>query len=168
MELILHCSDISNPFKPYDLCAKWADLVVEVSTHVFISVLSLRVFVSVLSFDVFCSLKTIPKVCEMVSYGVFTRSICIVTISPQCDSSSFTPLFFSKPSLTSTMYHHLPTYTLQYRSSVCRATRRSPWAWRCPPCAIGTPSLCVTCRWASSSSSSRPSSSVCRCVQCVL
>ena len=31
MELILHCSDISNPFKPYDLCAKWADLVVEVS-----------------------------------------------------------------------------------------------------------------------------------------
>lgn len=30
MELILHCSDISNPFKPYALCAKWADLVVEV------------------------------------------------------------------------------------------------------------------------------------------
>lgn len=29
MELVLHCSDISNPFKPYDLCAKWADLVVE-------------------------------------------------------------------------------------------------------------------------------------------
>lgn len=29
MELILHCSDISNPFKPYALCAKWADLVVE-------------------------------------------------------------------------------------------------------------------------------------------
>jgi cAMP-specific phosphodiesterase 4 len=25
----LHCSDISNPFKPYELCAKWADLVVE-------------------------------------------------------------------------------------------------------------------------------------------
>jgi hypothetical protein len=31
MELVLHCSDISNPFKPYDICAKWADLVVEVS-----------------------------------------------------------------------------------------------------------------------------------------
>ncbi|KAJ1434174.1 hypothetical protein B484DRAFT_446819 [Ochromonadaceae sp. CCMP2298] len=29
MELVLHCSDISNPFKPYDICAKWADLVVE-------------------------------------------------------------------------------------------------------------------------------------------
>jgi hypothetical protein len=29
MELVLHCSDISNPFKPYSLCAKWADLVVE-------------------------------------------------------------------------------------------------------------------------------------------
>lgn len=29
LELILHCSDISNPFKPYELCAKWADLVVE-------------------------------------------------------------------------------------------------------------------------------------------
>ncbi len=35
MELILHCSDISNPFKPYDLCAKWADLVVEVSVSIF-------------------------------------------------------------------------------------------------------------------------------------
>jgi hypothetical protein len=29
MELLLHCSDISNPFKPYKLCSKWADLVVE-------------------------------------------------------------------------------------------------------------------------------------------
>jgi hypothetical protein len=29
MELVLHCSDISNPFKPFTLCAKWADLVVE-------------------------------------------------------------------------------------------------------------------------------------------
>lgn len=29
LELVLHCSDISNPLKPYDLCAKWADLVVE-------------------------------------------------------------------------------------------------------------------------------------------
>lgn len=29
MELILHCSDISNPFKPFSICAKWADLVVE-------------------------------------------------------------------------------------------------------------------------------------------
>lgn len=29
MELVLHCSDISNPFKPFKLCAKWADLVVE-------------------------------------------------------------------------------------------------------------------------------------------
>lgn len=29
LELILHCSDISNPFKPFDICAAWADLVVE-------------------------------------------------------------------------------------------------------------------------------------------
>lgn len=29
MELVLHCSDISNPFKPFNLCAAWADLVVE-------------------------------------------------------------------------------------------------------------------------------------------
>lgn len=29
MELVLHCSDISNPFKPFAICAKWADLVVE-------------------------------------------------------------------------------------------------------------------------------------------
>lgn len=29
MELLLHCSDISNPFKPFKLCEKWADLVVE-------------------------------------------------------------------------------------------------------------------------------------------
>ncbi len=29
MELVLHCSDISNPFKPFDICAAWADLVVE-------------------------------------------------------------------------------------------------------------------------------------------
>jgi cAMP-specific phosphodiesterase 4 len=29
LELVLHCSDISNPFKPFELCAKWADLVVE-------------------------------------------------------------------------------------------------------------------------------------------
>jgi hypothetical protein len=29
MELILHCSDISNPYKPFALCSKWADLVVE-------------------------------------------------------------------------------------------------------------------------------------------
>jgi hypothetical protein len=28
MELILHCSDISNPYKPYDICRKWSDLVV--------------------------------------------------------------------------------------------------------------------------------------------
>ena len=27
MELVLHCADISNPFKPFDICAKWADLV---------------------------------------------------------------------------------------------------------------------------------------------
>ena len=27
IELILHCSDISNPFKPFEMCAKWADLV---------------------------------------------------------------------------------------------------------------------------------------------
>ena len=29
MELILHCSDISNPYKPFAICAAWADLVVE-------------------------------------------------------------------------------------------------------------------------------------------
>lgn len=29
LELILHCSDISNPFKPFDICSAWADLVVE-------------------------------------------------------------------------------------------------------------------------------------------
>jgi hypothetical protein len=29
MELLLHCSDISNPYKPFSICAKWADLVVE-------------------------------------------------------------------------------------------------------------------------------------------
>jgi len=29
MELLLHCSDISNPFKPFKLCSKWADLVIE-------------------------------------------------------------------------------------------------------------------------------------------
>eukprot|EP01038_Epipyxis_sp_PR26KG_P015310 gene15310-20632_t len=29
MELILHVSDISNPYKPFNICAKWADLVVE-------------------------------------------------------------------------------------------------------------------------------------------
>ena len=29
MELILHCSDISNPYKPFSICAAWADLVVE-------------------------------------------------------------------------------------------------------------------------------------------
>ena len=27
IELLLHCSDISNPFKPFDVCARWADLV---------------------------------------------------------------------------------------------------------------------------------------------
>lgn len=29
MELVLHCSDISNPYKPFRICAKWAELVVE-------------------------------------------------------------------------------------------------------------------------------------------
>lgn len=29
MELILHCSDISNPYKPFAICARWADLVCE-------------------------------------------------------------------------------------------------------------------------------------------
>jgi hypothetical protein len=28
MEIILHCADISNPYKPFDMCARWADLVV--------------------------------------------------------------------------------------------------------------------------------------------
>jgi len=29
LELILHCSDISNPFKPFSICEAWAHLVVE-------------------------------------------------------------------------------------------------------------------------------------------
>ncbi len=29
LEVILHTSDISNPFKPFFICEKWADLVVE-------------------------------------------------------------------------------------------------------------------------------------------
>ena len=29
MEICLHCADISNPYKPFNICAKWADLVVE-------------------------------------------------------------------------------------------------------------------------------------------
>lgn len=28
LELLLHCADISNPYKPFEICAKWADLVV--------------------------------------------------------------------------------------------------------------------------------------------
>mmetsp|Transcript_11382 Transcript_11382/g.17320 ORF Transcript_11382/g.17320 Transcript_11382/m.17320 type:complete len:850 (-) Transcript_11382:276-2825(-) len=27
MELFLHCADISNPYKPFEICAQWADLV---------------------------------------------------------------------------------------------------------------------------------------------
>ena len=27
MELFLHCADISNPYKPFHICSKWADLV---------------------------------------------------------------------------------------------------------------------------------------------
>lgn len=27
MEILLHCADISNPYKPFEICAKWADLV---------------------------------------------------------------------------------------------------------------------------------------------
>ena len=29
MELFLHCADISNPYKPFEICKQWADLVVE-------------------------------------------------------------------------------------------------------------------------------------------
>lgn len=29
MELLLHCSDISNPYKPHAICAKWANVVAE-------------------------------------------------------------------------------------------------------------------------------------------
>ena len=28
MEILLHCADVSNPYKPFELCSKWADLVV--------------------------------------------------------------------------------------------------------------------------------------------
>lgn len=27
LEVLLHCSDISNPFKPFFICEQWADLV---------------------------------------------------------------------------------------------------------------------------------------------
>ena len=30
LELLLHFADISNPYKPFSICEKWADLVVEV------------------------------------------------------------------------------------------------------------------------------------------
>ena len=30
LELLLHCADISNPYKPVAICARWADLIVEV------------------------------------------------------------------------------------------------------------------------------------------
>ena len=29
MEICLHCADISNPYKPFKICSRWADLVVE-------------------------------------------------------------------------------------------------------------------------------------------
>ena len=29
MELFLHCADISNPYKPFEICKAWADVVVE-------------------------------------------------------------------------------------------------------------------------------------------
>lgn len=29
MEICLHCADISNPYKPFAICSKWADLIVE-------------------------------------------------------------------------------------------------------------------------------------------
>jgi len=29
LELLLHFADISNPYKPFSICEKWADLVVE-------------------------------------------------------------------------------------------------------------------------------------------
>ena len=29
MEICLHCADISNPYKPFKICARWAELVVE-------------------------------------------------------------------------------------------------------------------------------------------
>jgi hypothetical protein len=29
MELILHCADISNPFKNFQICSQWAELIVE-------------------------------------------------------------------------------------------------------------------------------------------
>lgn len=28
MELMLHCADISNPYKPFEICSQWSDLVV--------------------------------------------------------------------------------------------------------------------------------------------
>jgi hypothetical protein len=29
MEICLHCADISNPYKPFKICSKWAELIVE-------------------------------------------------------------------------------------------------------------------------------------------
>ncbi len=29
LEICLHCADISNPYKPFKICAKWAELIVE-------------------------------------------------------------------------------------------------------------------------------------------
>eukprot|EP01035_Chromulina_nebulosa_P023864 gene23864-30967_t len=29
MEVIVHCSDISNPFKKFEICSTWAHLVIE-------------------------------------------------------------------------------------------------------------------------------------------
>ncbi len=29
LELLLHCADISNPYKPFEICHKWCLLVVE-------------------------------------------------------------------------------------------------------------------------------------------
>ena len=29
MEIFLHCADISNPYKPFKICSRWADLVAQ-------------------------------------------------------------------------------------------------------------------------------------------
>lgn len=60
MELVLHCSDISNPFKPYKLCAKWADLVVEVSNGLLV-VIVVDVVKSIEMFVVWFDCCALPK-----------------------------------------------------------------------------------------------------------
>jgi hypothetical protein len=135
MELVLHCSDISNPFKPYALCAKWADLVVEVRTRAWLC-FRLPLYVTA---RVRCVQRGVFHDCGR-AHLVCTAALCRVPVARSFDV--------------------LIICARAYRSSACRATRRRRWVWRCPPCATATRSASATCKWASSSSSWPRSSSV--------